>query len=263
MTMKVYVADDEMMILEDELDVIREVMPHDEVQGFRRGLALLEAAKKEPCEVAFLDINMMDINGIELGAELKKLNPRINIIFVTAYDEYFRSAMEMHASGYLLKPLEADAVRKELADLRYQQPGKEAQPHSNALLRVNCFGNFDVRLPNGDPVRFERSRAKEAFAYLVYKHGSPVTIRELAAALFEDEPFDRKNQQYMQKILSSKMKTLRGCGAEPLMEKSFNSLSVRMELMEGDYFDWLKENKNARDKIPEGFMEQYSWAWYG
>jgi two-component SAPR family response regulator len=52
------------------------------------------------------------------------------------------------------------------------------------------------------PLHFERSKAKEIFAYLIYKHGASCTIREIAAILFEDEPYDRKQQWHIQKIIS-------------------------------------------------------------
>lgn len=71
-------------------------------------------------------------------------------------------------------------------------------PKNNALLRVQCFGNFDVFTPGGEHVRFERSKAKEMFAYLIHKQGTSCTSREIAAVLFEDEPYDEKNQNLMQ-----------------------------------------------------------------
>ncbi len=74
-------------------------------------------------------------------------------------------------------------------------------PKSDALLRVQCFGNFDVFTPNGDHVHFERSKSKEVFAYLVHKHGSSCSTKEIAAALFEDAPYDEKQQNYVQKLI--------------------------------------------------------------
>ncbi len=48
-----------------------------------------------------------------------------------------------------------------LEDLRFP-----IVPKKNAKLRIQCFGNFDVFKPNGEHVRFERSKAKEVFAFL-------------------------------------------------------------------------------------------------
>ena len=58
----------------------------------------------------------------------------------------------MKASGYIMKPVTKADVERELSDLRFP-----IIPKSNALLRVQCFGNFDVFTPDGSHVRFVRS----------------------------------------------------------------------------------------------------------
>ena len=189
--MRMLCVDDEPLMLKMLESAVREASPDADITGFRYQEDLLEEAKKGGCDVAFLDIHMRGMNGVELAKELKKVNPKMNIIFVTGFSEYTGDAMKLHASGYIMKPVTAEDVKRELEDLRFP-----LEPKSNALLRVQCFGNFDVFLPNGEHVRFERSKAKEIFAYLVHRHGSSCTIKELAAALFEDEPYDKKQQNY-------------------------------------------------------------------
>ena len=79
--------------------------------------------------------------------------------------------MDLRASGYIMKPVTVEKVKAELEALRYP-----IVPKKNVLLRVQCFGNFDVFLPSGEHVRFERSRSKEIFAYLVHRQGTSCTI---------------------------------------------------------------------------------------
>ncbi|MBR6101164.1 MAG: hypothetical protein IKP95_01950 [Ruminococcus sp.] len=69
-----------------------------------------------------------------------------------------------------MKPVNKAKVEKELADLRFP-----IVPKNDALLQIQCFGNFDVFTPSGEHVRFERSKAKEMFAYLFHKQGSSCT----------------------------------------------------------------------------------------
>lgn len=94
---------------------------------------------------------MRGMNGVELARRLKEINPKMNIIFVTGYSEYAGEAMSLHASGYIMKPVSKAKVEKELADLRFP-----IIPKNDALLRVQCFGNFDVFTPDGEHVHFER-----------------------------------------------------------------------------------------------------------
>lgn len=255
--MRIIVIDDEPLVLKDTVDVIKSVCKKDEVVAFSDSLEMLQYALEHPCEVAFIDIRMAGIDGMVLAKELKDISPRLNIIFVTAYDDYYRQAMEIHASGYILKPVKAEDVKREISDLRYDHHSKQ-----KILLDITCFGSFEVKTPSGEKVIFERSKSKEAFAYLVHRHGGSVTTRDLAAALFEDEPFDEKKQVYIQKIISSMMKTLRKYGAEEVVEKNFNNMSINTDIVQCDYFRFLDLNADIMYNRNNDYMTQYSWAEY-
>lgn len=253
--MRILCVDDEPLMLIMLEQAVKEAAPEDEIHAFRYQEDLLEDAKKNGCDVAFLDIHMRGMNGVELAKELKAVNPKMNIIFVTGFSEYTGDAMKLHASGYIMKPVTAEEVKKELSDLRFP-----IVPKSDAVLRVQCFGNFDVFLPNGEHVRFERSRSKEMFAYLVHRHGSSCTIREIAAALFEDEPYDKKQLNYMQQLTHAMMKSLRAVGAENVIVKDFNALAVNPDLLDCDYYRFQELDAGAVNSYQNEYMSQYYWA---
>ena len=81
-------VDDEHLQLNKLVDCIRAVAPKDNLSFFDNPLLAYEAAKKSKFDVAFLDIEMAGMNGVELAKKLKGINPGINIIFVTGYAEY-------------------------------------------------------------------------------------------------------------------------------------------------------------------------------
>lgn len=237
-------------------NTLRAVRPEAEIHIFSEPEELLEYVEQNSADIAVLDINMYnDLNGVMLAKRLKEINVKINIIFATAHEGYIKDAMSMHASGYIVKPVTEEAVRRELDDLRH--PLTEEK---NALLKVRCFGNFDVFTLDNVPVHFERLKAKEVFAYLVYKHGTSCTIREIAAVLFEDAPYDRKQQGYTQKIISSLMNTLKDYGARDLVIKKYNSLAIRPELIDCDSYRFEKMDVAAIDSYVNEYMAQYSWA---
>ena len=163
--------------------------------------------------------------------------------------------MKLHASGYIMKPVTAAEVKRELSDLRFP-----VVPKKDAILRVQCFGNFDVFLPGGEHMHFERSRSKEIFAYLVHTCGSTCTIKEIAAALFEDEMYDQKQLNYMQQLIHSLMKSLRAVGAEATVVKSFNSLAVNPDLLDCDYYRFKELDAGAVNSYENEYMSQYYWA---
>ena len=219
--MRILCVDDEPLALQMLERSISKAKPDADISAFDDQDDLLEDAKKNGCDIAFLDIHMRGMNGVELAKHLKEINPKMNIIFVTGYSEYAGQAMSLHASGYIMKPVSKAKVEKELADLRFP-----IVPKNDALLRVQCFGNFDVFTPSGDHVRFERSKAKELFAYLVHKQGSSCTSREIFAILFEDEPYDEKRQNLMQSYIYALKKSLKNVGAEAALIHSYNAFAV-------------------------------------
>lgn len=67
---------------------------------------LIDSINKEKTyDIVFLDIEMSELNGIELGKQIKSLSPNTYIVFVTSYPEYAIAAYECEAYNYLLKPL--------------------------------------------------------------------------------------------------------------------------------------------------------------
>lgn len=253
--MRILCVDDEQLALQMLEQAVKKAKPDAEVIAFKYQDELLAEAEENGCDIAFLDIHMRGMNGVEVAKRLKKINPKMNIIFVTGYSDYTGDAMRLHASGYIMKPVTKTKVEEELADLRFP-----ITPKSNALLKVQCFGNFDVLTPDGKPLHFERSKSKEVFAYLVHRRGSSCTKKEIAAVLFEDMPYDAKQQIYVQKIMSALVKSLKAAGAEKVIEKSYNNISVNTTLIDCDYYRFEELDAGAVNSYQNEYMSQYYWA---
>ena len=125
--MNIIAVDDERLALQALLDAIKKADSASSIAGFLYAEDALEFAEANLVDVAFLDVEMADISGVELARRLKRINPDINIIFATGFGEYRDSAFELHASGYLTKPITEEKVKKELAELRSEFQTKKAQ----------------------------------------------------------------------------------------------------------------------------------------
>ena len=253
--MRILCLDDEPLALEMLETYVQEVKPDADVEGFDDQIDLLESAEKSGCDVAFLDIHMRGMTGVEVAKRLKEINPKMNIIFVTGFSEYKGDAMDMKASGYIMKPVTREEVAEEMENLRFP-----IVPKKNALLRIQCFGNFDVFTPNGDHVRFERSKAKEVFAYLVHRHGSSCTLREIFAIIFEDELYEKKLQNLLQTYIYAMIKSLKEIGAENVIVRSYNALAVNPDLLDCDLYRFKELDSGAVNAYECEYMNQYSWA---
>ena len=169
--MKAIAVDDEIYMLETLLEAVSASSDIETVEPFSSCSEALAYATEHPVDVAFLDINMRGIGGLGLAEKLLALQPHCKIVFCTGYQGYAVSAFQLHVSGYLMKPITAEAVQKEIDHIK----GSKA---TEKLLTIQCFGNFEV-LYNGEILPFKRKKAKELLAVLVDRNRSEEHTSEL------------------------------------------------------------------------------------
>lgn len=115
----VIMVDDRKLILTGGLPILEEVMPNAAVTGFTDANEAIEYAKANRVALAFLDIELRNMTGLELCRALLDINPRTNVVYLTAYSEYALDAWNTGASGFMLKPITPEGVREQLKNLRY------------------------------------------------------------------------------------------------------------------------------------------------
>lgn len=252
--MKIIAVDDEEIALENLESAIHEAKPSAEVAAFDKSSAALAYASENKCEAAFLDINMGGISGIALAKKLKLANPEINIIFTTGYSEYALEAVEMHASGYIMKPITPEKVRYELDDLRFPVPDK-----GDGRLRLQCFGNFGVFF--GDkPVEFKYTKAKEMLAYLVDRNGAMCTNNEIISVLWENEEDLNGKQTYFKSIRRDMLSVLKKLGCGDVIVQRRGAIGINKESVQCDYYDWQSGSVEGINAYRGEYMAQYSWG---
>jgi len=101
----------------------------------RGGVEALSLCHKLKPDVAFLDIHMPDLSGLEVARQLVRSGPPV-VVFVTAYDKYAVEAFEVAALDYVLKPIKrerlAETVRRVVAEVRSGK-GSQAEALEEAL----------------------------------------------------------------------------------------------------------------------------------
>ena len=118
-TPHVIMVDDRKMFLSSALPILEEVLPYATITGFTRPSEAIEFATANRVALALLDIEMGHTSGLDLCRKLLAINPRTNVVFLTAYVEYSFDAWSTGACGFLLKPLTAEAILAQLKNLRY------------------------------------------------------------------------------------------------------------------------------------------------
>ena len=248
--MRILLVDDEELQLLRLTEAVKKALPNgNEFLSYANPVLAWEENKNTPVDIAFLDVEMPVYNGIALAKKLKSVNPQVNVVFITAYDEYAIDAYKIHASGYVTKPVNEEKIKEELEGLRYS-----VKMPASKKLQVKCFGNFEV-FANGVPVKFARSKSKELFAYLVDREGAAVNVNELNAVLWEE---DKKS--YLRNLIADLQATLKSVGAKDVFIKRRNECFIDTTLIDCDAYEYKKNDPTAVRLYRGEYMSQYDWA---
>ena len=95
--------------------------PFANIQTFLSEESALDYTEKFGCDVLLCEINPPRLEGLFLAEKVKKINPKVNIIFVTvcSENEYAKAVMRLKPSGYLTKEATNAQILEELENLRY------------------------------------------------------------------------------------------------------------------------------------------------
>lgn len=139
--MKILVVDDEAPGRGELVYEIRETIPEAEIDEAQNGEEALNLADRKKYDIAFVDVQLGDVKGTVLARTLKQLNPEIQIIMATAYEQYAVEAFEIDVTDYLLKPFAPERVAKALSraqeHMREPKNGQEKEAHKISLMTEN------------------------------------------------------------------------------------------------------------------------------
>ena len=225
----------------------------DVVGTFQNPLDALSFSKDTRVDFAILDIDMPNMNGVELSLELRKQQPDMIIIFVTAHEEYVLPALKAKSDYFITKPYSlsdvSDALfRAKLLSQRLRKP-----------VYIRAFGNFDVFL-NNVPVKFSSAKSKELLALLVNAKGGIVTTEEAMATIWEEREFSKDNTALCRTAAMRLRKTLSDNGIEYIMSENSMGRYINRDSFDCDYYYYLNGIREAKQAFTGEYMSQNSWA---
>ena len=242
-------VDDEILMLGALVKAVSASPDIREVNKFSDCEDALDFVKKNPVDIAFLDINMRGMGGLALAENIIAARPSCKIVFCTGYEEYAIPAFKLHASGYLMKPISAEDVQTEIDNIK-------GIKQKEKLLTVHCFGNFEVYAKD-EKLMFKRLKTKELFAFLVDRKGAGMTAKQICAVLFPDDEDDTKNAAYLRQLVMDLKNTLKSVGAENVLRHETPCYRIDTSLIQCDYLTYLETGK---PEFYGEYMMQYSWA---
>ncbi|WP_158233709.1 response regulator [Sporosarcina sp. P21c] len=269
-------VDDEplaLQLLTHKLATFKEVQV---LKTFTNSLHLLEDIKDLSFNVAFLDISMPGIDGIDLAEHLLSIDPTIKIVFVSAYRDYAIQAFELNSIDFILKPFTNERLEKTITRLTQALSSASIlQPESGKQLEIQCFQEFIVQYKQ-EFVKWKTIKIKELFAYFLTHHKELIHRDVLIETLWPDTEYSKAKIQ-LHTTLSHLRKTLESLGFSKVIV--FTNQSYRLELV-NFHCDALEMNQlvqqhiNATDATIEKFeksiqkykgdyleLEGYDWSY--
>lgn len=250
------IVEDEPLALRDLEESLRLAAPGCIIAAFQSPQEALDYPELDQVDTAFLDVEMGHKNGLVLAKELKDSFPDMKIIFVTSHAQYALDAFALHATGYLLKPVSVEDIRRELTFLYGESVVKKK---GETLAEVKTFGGFSIFV-KGEPLFFGRAKAKELLALLVDRRGHGITTREACGILWEDKPYDRALKNYYHLVLLDLKTTLEQAGVERILIRKRNFLSIDSQLLDCDFYRFLAGDPACINSYHHDYMHCYSWA---
>ena len=150
--LKCVVAEDEALLRQSLVDSLAQVWPElDILAACEDGGGALEAIAMHQPDVAFLDIRMPGLSGLEVAEAMTIASPRTQIVFITAYNQYAIDAFEKGAVDYLLKPITNDRL---LSTVKRLQMRITNSPNDSAAITalVRQLSSSLPNLPKAEPL---------------------------------------------------------------------------------------------------------------
>ena len=246
MHFKAVAVDDDKNALSLSLSELNKNSSVSEAVGFVSSKEALNYIKNHYIPVVLLDIRMPEMDGITLAEKILSINPKTNIIFVTTYSHYLPQAFSIHASGYIMKPLDKDKLNNEIANLRFPLEEK------NMGFYASTFGSFSLSY-DGESVNFEDEKDRELMAYLLNRNGIATSKEKIG----EDLDYSMEEIEASLDHLFSMFSKL---GEDGVLFKTRKGYFLDTSMVPSDVSEALDGVMEAKYLFAGEYLTPYKWA---
>ena len=102
---------------------------HCDISTYSSGTSLVQAFKENNFNIIFLDMEMPGLNGIQIGLQIRELSKKPVIFYLTSHREYAYESYEVKAKNYLLKPISAHVIEKNLLECIEENKNEIGRAH--------------------------------------------------------------------------------------------------------------------------------------
>lgn len=267
--MKVIIVDDEQPLLNEFQKMLGQYAQLKIVGAYTDPLKALEEAEEIQPDVAFLDIEMRGMSGLELAERLLGKLPELDIFFVTAYNHYATEAFDTNAIDYILKPVRPERLQKALERLNKK---RGFQPFAGERLQIQSFGKFGVSV-GSEMIKWSRAKQRELLAYLLQNKGKWIDKYKICDDLWRDST-PGQALSHLQTAVWAVRKTLKEHGIFCIkIEFLSDGYILRLEDANWDLHEFnstvacfyntgnVEYCKRAMELYKNGYLYNDDWLW--
>ncbi len=206
-------------------------------------------AKKYSVDMAFLDINMPSINGIELAQKFIEINKNIKIVFITGFVhdmDLIKEKIGTHLFGFCYKPYTSESIKELII-----------KSLNDKQIYFKMFPRFDL-IVNSIVIDFKSTKTKELLALLADHEGTTLTLEETISKLWPEKEPELAKRLYRDAVSRLRL-ILKELEIEYIINFNRARLSLDTTKISCDYYDYL--NKLNNDYNGE-YLRPYDWSIY-
>ncbi len=249
--MRAIIVDDEPIMIRYFMRESRAFSELNGIQGFECAEEALAYAKDNLIEIAFLDIEMPEMSGLELAVKLRSIRPDVLIVFISAHD-YVRDSNNIGGDYYLMKPYNSTSIKLMMDRINLLAVRQKKKVY------MHMFGAFTITV-DGIPVML-RGKAKEMLACIAVRRGKEVSGQTIFNSLWEGRSYS-KNEMTLYYHTARKLKdVLEENGLGDLLIPTAGGYMLNTDMVTCDYFSWLDNSYGNGERFNGSFLTEYSWA---
>lgn len=251
--MRAVIVEDEKIMIRSFIRYTSQIEDFEIVGTFQDPLEGREYILNHPVDVAFLDIEMPELSGVELARQLKSAKPNLLIVFLTAYSDYIRESNDIGVDYYIMKPYTAETMTLAMERMRKLLPAEDKK-----AVRIKTFGRFVVFV-DGKPISLV-GKTKEILALLVANQGREISNEELYTTIWENRECDNVHMKVYYNALKRLKVVLEDSHIPELLISTKRGQLLNTEVCDCDYYRWLAGDPEAKNDFHDEFMSEYSWS---
>ncbi|WP_341280407.1 response regulator [Paenibacillus sp. FSL H8-0537] len=256
--MKVIIVDDEYYALRNLKSKLEKIADVEVVAVYEDPATALEEISSIQPDLAFLDIEMPEIDGITLLGMMFKKKPEMDFVFTSAYHAYVTDTLETKALDFLVKPVKFEQLYVTLEKIKKIR-SKSSVGHK---IEIQCFGDFAVFI-DGNLIddNWRTKKTEELLAYLLCMNGKYVSRERIINELWPDLEMN-KGYANLYTTQYNLKKRFNAFGIHHLIKSKLGNIwlnieDIKVDLLEFDYFSKNYNEDKSNMEILEQMVELY------